>query len=69
HPGHTYLAVTSQADPPPVAAGWFVELARIDEEFELDQAGGRWVHVVRIINTIETEQGPLIDCEFQIDRT
>jgi hypothetical protein len=68
HPGHTYLAITAETDPPTVAVGWFVELARIDEAFELDQGGGRWVDVVRIANKIATEQGPLIDCVFQIDR-
>jgi hypothetical protein len=69
HIGNTYLAVTEATDPPAVAAGWFVAPARLNETFELEQRGDRWVHVVRIANTIETGQGPLIDCEFQIDRT
>ncbi len=69
HTGNTYLAVTESTDPPRVAAGWFVTPARIDARFELDQRGDRWVHALRIANTIETDRGPVIQCEFQIDRT
>jgi hypothetical protein len=67
--GNTYLAVTESTDPPAVAAGWFVAPARLDASFELDQRGARWVHLVRIANTIEVGPARLLDCEFQIDRS
>jgi hypothetical protein len=66
--GNTYLAITEASDPPPVASGWFVSPARLDESFQLDQRGGRWVHFIRLANTIETGSGTLLDCEFQVDR-
>lgn len=67
--GNTYLAVTESTDAPKVASGWFVSPARLNETFELDQRGARWAHLVRIANTIETPAGPLLDCEFQVDRS
>jgi len=68
HDGHTYLVLTERLEPPPVTAGWLVEVARLDEDFQLDQRGGRWVHLVRVVATAETPEGPVQDCEFQIDR-
>jgi hypothetical protein len=67
--GNTYLAITASTDAPPVAAGWFVAPAKLNETFELDQRGDRWVHLARIANTIEADAGPLLDCEFQVDRS
>jgi hypothetical protein len=67
--GNTYLAITSTTHPPKVSAGWFAAPARLNESFELDQRGSRWAHLVRIANTIETDAGPLLDCEFQVDRS
>ncbi len=67
--GNTYRAVTRTTTPPPVAAGWFVTPARLDVSFQLDQRGTRWVHLVRIAGTVETEGGTVLDCEFQIDRS
>jgi hypothetical protein len=66
--GNTYLAVSTTSDPPPVAPGWFVAPARLDESFQLDQRGTRWVHLVRIAESKPTESGTVLDCEFQIDR-
>jgi len=69
HTGNTYLAITETTNPPAVASGWFVAPARLDASFELDQRGSRWVHLVRIANTLETDSGPILDCEFQVDRS
>jgi len=69
HHGNTYLAVTESHDPPRVAAGWFVTPARIDDSFQLDQRGARWVHVVRSVNTVQTESGPVQEFDFEIDRS
>lgn len=69
HHGHTYLALTDAAEPPPLASGWFAEPARLNETFELDQRGDRWARLVRVANTVETPAGPLLDCEFQVDRS
>jgi hypothetical protein len=69
HTGNTYLAVTDSTHSPTVAAGWFAAPARLNESFELDQRGARWAHLVRIANMIETASGPLLDCEFQVDRS
>lgn len=68
HHGNTYLAVTAEARPPAVASGWLVAPARLDESFQLDQRGARWVHLVRIANEVRTDSGPILDCEFQVDR-
>jgi len=66
--GNTYLVITETTAPPSVASGWFVAPAKLDESFELDQRGARWVHLVRLANTIETGSGTLLDCEFRGDR-
>jgi hypothetical protein len=67
--GNSYLAVSATSDPPPVAPGWFVAPAKLDGSFQLDQRGARWVHLVRIAETRQTESGTVLDCEFQIDRS
>jgi len=69
HHGNTYLAVTETTQPPAVASGWFVTPAKLDESFEIEQRGTRWVHLVRIANTSEAPTGTVLDCEFQIDRS
>jgi len=66
--GHTYLILTEALEAPTVAAGWSVEGARLSEEFELDQRGERSVRLVRVLDTVETPQGPVKRCEFQVDR-
>jgi hypothetical protein len=63
-----YLVLTESTDPPGVDAGWFAEPARLAASFELDQRGGRTVRLIRVVRTVETESGPLQDCEFQVDR-
>jgi hypothetical protein len=49
HDGHSYLVLTERPELPPVVAGWFIEPARLDEGFQLDQRGDRWVRLVRIL--------------------
>jgi len=68
HDGHSFLVLTEGLEPPEVTAGWMVEPARLDESFQIDQRGDRWLRLVRIINAGETRWGPVQDCEFQIDR-
>jgi hypothetical protein len=63
-----YLALSEKPTPPAVTSGWFVEAARLAENFELDQRGGRSARLIRVIRTVETPWGLLQECEFQIDR-
>jgi hypothetical protein len=63
-----YLVLTESPHPPGVAAGWYVEPARLARSFELDQRGGRTVRLIRVVRTAETPSGPLQECEFQVDR-
>lgn len=76
HPGllnrsiaRSFLVLTTSDDPPPVSPGWFAEPARLEENFQLDQRGDRWVRLVRIIQSRETPLGTVQECEFQVDRT
>jgi hypothetical protein len=64
-----YLVVTGSPEPPKVVQGWEIAAARLDESFQIDQRGDRWVRLVRIISTTETPWGTLRECEFQVDRT
>src|SRR4051794_36097510 len=66
--GHTYLILTEAAEPPTVTAGWSIEGARLSQEFELAQRGDRSVRLIRVLNTAQTEWGPVEHCEFQVDR-
>jgi hypothetical protein len=68
HDGHSYLVLTDHLAPPEVTAGWFVEAARLREDFELEQRGDRWLRLVRIVHAADSEWGPVQDCEFQVDR-
>lgn len=63
-----YLVLSEDPEPPPAVSGWFVEPARLAEDFELDQRGDRTARLVRVIRTAETAWGPLQECEFEIDR-
>jgi len=63
-----YLVLTEHQHAPAVTAGWFVEPARLAENFELDQRGDRSARLIRIIRTIDTPSGPVQECEFQVDR-
>jgi hypothetical protein len=66
--GNSFLVVTEHLEPPKVATGWFVEEARISPGFELDlEDRERDVVLLRIINTFETEWGPIRHCEFEVD--
>jgi hypothetical protein len=66
--GHSYLVLTEALEPPPVTPGWFVEEARLDDSFQLDQRGDRWVRLVRVISTAATRWGPVKHGDFQVDR-
>jgi hypothetical protein len=66
--GRAYLVLTEAPEPPAVAPGWEVEAARLADNFELDQRGGRSARLVRVVQTAETKWGPVQDCEFQVDR-
>jgi len=68
HDGHSYLVLTEGPEPPKVVAGWFIESARLREDFEIEQRGDRWVRLVRKVATFETPWGAVHDCEFQVDR-
>jgi len=63
-----YLVLSELPKPPEVVSGWFVEPARLADQFELDQRGGRSVRLIRVIHSNATPWGPLQECEFQIDR-
>jgi len=66
--GHSFLVLTESLTPPPIVAGWSVEVARIAQDFELDQRGNRSVRLIRILGTMETDRGTIKECEFQVDR-
>ena len=66
--GHTYLILTEAPEPPSVTAGWSVEEARLSQDFELDQRGNRSVRLIRVLNTAQTDWGPVKHCEFQVER-
>src|SRR5262245_54456985 len=51
--GHTYLVLTESPEPPAPTEGWFLESARLDEDFEVDQRGGRSVRLIRAVGTAE----------------
>jgi hypothetical protein len=65
--GGSFLVLTEHLEPPKVAAGWFVEEARISPAFDLDLGDDREVVLLRVIATIETAWGPIRHCEFEID--
>lgn len=67
HHGNTYLAVTEAGHPPAVNPGWFVAPAQLDETFQIEQRGARWVHLVRFAGPSSPAGAP--DCEFQVDRS
>jgi len=67
--GRSYLALTAALEPPRVGAGWTVEPARLDESFEINQRGRRWVRLVRVLDRRETPLGTVLDCEFETDWT
>ena len=70
HTDHdAYLVVTGSPEPPRVVSGWNVAAARLDDSFQIDQRGDRWVRLVRIVDTPQTSWGALQECEFQVDRT
>lgn len=69
HDGHSYLVTTRSLEPPKITPGWFVEAARLDESFQLDERGGRWIRIVQIVDSTESEWGKVQDIEFQVDRT
>lgn len=61
----TYLVVTTTEAPPPVNAGWQVEPAVLDDDFQLDQRGSSWVHLLREAGSVETPLGRIQICEFE----
>lgn len=63
-----YLVLTDAPVAPDVKTGWYVEPARLEAAFEIDQRGDRSVRLVRFIRSVETPSGPVQECEFQIDR-
>jgi len=67
--GRSYLALTDGPEPPTVGEGWSVEPARLDESFEIDQRGGRWVRLVRVLGHRDMPRGPLLEAEFEVDWT
>jgi hypothetical protein len=70
HTDHdAYLVVTEQPEAPEVAAGWDVAAAHLDDSFQIDQRGDRWVRLVRIVGHADTPWGKVQECEFQVDRT
>jgi len=67
--GNAFLVLTEAPEPPKVVAGWGIEAARLDDSFQLDQRGDRWVRLVRVVQSTQTPWGPIQECEFQVDRT
>ena len=66
--GRAYLVLTDGPEPPAVSGGWFAEVARLEDDFEIDQRGDRSLRLIRVVNTVQTPSGPVQDCEFQVDR-
>lgn len=63
-----YLVLSDAPIPPDLKSGWFVEPARLESSFEIDQRGDRSVRLIRVIRSVETPSGPVQECEFQVDR-
>ena len=66
---NSFLVLTEDHEPPPVSEGWFAEAARLDNHFLLDQGGDRWVRVLRILDTAQSEVGTVESIEFEVDHT
>ena len=64
---NSFLVLTEDHEPPPLTEGWYAEAARVDDRFQLDQGGGRWVRLVRIIDTAQSEAGTVAQVEFEVD--
>lgn len=65
--GGRYLVVTEKPEPPEVNAGWDVEPARLEESFQMDQRGKRWVRLARILGTRPVEGGTVQEVEMEVD--
>lgn len=63
--GHCYLVVGRSVEPPALAQGWIAEPAHIDESFQVEQRGTRWVRLRRILHGADTPGG-LKECEFEV---
>jgi len=66
--GHSYLVVTADHERPQVVTGWFVEPAHLDDSFQLDQRGDRWVRLARFLGDVQVAGGSVRECEFEVDR-
>ena len=64
---NSFLVLTWNHEPPPLTEGWFAEAARLDDRFLLDQEGGRWVRLVRIIDSAQSEAGTVAQMEFEVE--
>ncbi len=64
-----FLVVTEDREPPPLLAGWRVEVAGLDEGFVLEDRAGRRVRVrlLRRLGTAQTRHGAVPQCEFVVD--
>jgi hypothetical protein len=64
--GHPYLFLTDRPEPPPLAPGWVVEPAHLQESSQAEQRGDRWVRLRRLLRTEATAWGDLRECEPEV---
>jgi hypothetical protein len=67
--GGAYLVLTETDDRPPVNDGWDVEPARLDENFNMEQRGDRWVRLGRVLGSRHVDGRELLEVEMEVDRT
>ncbi|CAN5611847.1 hypothetical protein BH23PLA1_BH23PLA1_27450 [soil metagenome] len=68
-PGTDFVVVTERSEPPEVNAGWDVEPAQLQDNFQMEQKGDRWVRLQRVLQKHEGTGGKsLLHCEFEVDR-
>jgi hypothetical protein len=64
-----YLVLTEALDAPEVDSRWVAEPARLREDFAIEQRGGRWVRLVRVLGRRQAGSGEVVEAEFEVDWT
>lgn len=67
--GGAYLVLTTKDEKPELNTGWDIEPARLQEDFQMDQRGDRWVRLDRVIQTRDLNGRELQEVEMEVDRT
>lgn len=67
--GGAYLILTTRDEKPELNDGWDIEPARLQEDFQMDQRGDRWVYLGRVLQTRNLDGLELQEVEMEVDRT